>query len=163
LGIPVVGNGDIDSAEDLVRRVAGDCDGVMIGRLAVRAPWIFAQVRGRLFPARSEPTRSPASLPETVNLEEIALRFLELLEQYQPREFLLSRARRFFAYFCGNFLWGTYLKTLLAREQELSAMARLLSSYFGEHPEQRDLPISRGLAASRTCGFLHHQHRKNPD
>ncbi|MFP3091304.1 tRNA-dihydrouridine synthase family protein [Treponema sp. TIM-1] len=132
LGIPVVGNGDINSAEDLVRRAAGDCDGVMIGRLAVRAPWIFAQVRGPVL---------PAVLPETVNLEEIALRFLELLAQYQPRDFLLSRARRFFTYFCDNLLWGTYLKTLLAREPELSAMARLLSVFFREHPEQRDLPI----------------------
>jgi tRNA-dihydrouridine synthase len=129
LGIPVVGNGDIGSAEELVRRAAWDCDGVMIGRLAVRAPWIFAQVR------------SVPALPERVNLEETALRFLELLAQYQPREFLLSRARRFFAYFCDNLLWGTYVKTLLAREQELSGMARVLSAYFRDHPEQRDLPV----------------------
>ncbi|MDR2028864.1 MAG: tRNA-dihydrouridine synthase family protein, partial [Treponema sp.] len=142
LGIPVVGNGDINSAGDLVRRAAGACDGVMIGRLAVRAPWIFAQVRGAVHPAAPEAARSPAIFPERVNLEEIALRFLELLERYQPREFFLSRARRFFAYFCGNLLWGTYLKTLLAREQELSAMACLLSAYFREHPEQRELPVS---------------------
>jgi tRNA-dihydrouridine synthase len=143
VGIPVMGNGDITSAEDLVRRAAGDCDGVMIGRLAVRAPWIFAQVRGALLPEPPEKTPSPALFPKTVNLEEIALRFFELLEQYQPREFFLSRARRFLAYFCDNFLWGTYLKTLLAREPELSAITRLLSAYFREHPEQRELPASR--------------------
>ncbi|MDR0689328.1 MAG: tRNA-dihydrouridine synthase family protein [Spirochaetaceae bacterium] len=130
LGIPVVGNGDVNSPEELVRRAAGDNDGVMIGRLAVRAPWIFAQVR-----------RSAPALPERVNLEETALRFLELLARYQPREFLLSRARRFFAYFCDNLLWGTYVKNRLAREQELSAMARLLSAYFREHPDQRELPV----------------------
>jgi tRNA-dihydrouridine synthase len=145
LGIPVVGNGDITTADELVRRAAGDCDGVMIGRLAVRSPWIFAQVR------RSEPSPpalpgtspSPASLPETVNLEKIALYFLELLERYQPREFHLSRARRFFAYFCGNLFWGTYINTLVAREQGLSAMARVLSAYFREHPEQREFPVPR--------------------
>jgi tRNA-dihydrouridine synthase len=143
LGIPVVGNGDITTAEELVRRAAGDCDGVMIGRLAVRSPWIFAQVRrgGPIPSALPGTSPSPAPLPETINLEEIALRFLELLERYQPREFLLSRARRFFAYFCGNLFWGAYINTLVAREQELSAMARVLSAYFREYPEQREFPI----------------------
>jgi tRNA-dihydrouridine synthase len=131
LGIPVVGNGDIGSAEELARRAAGDNDGVMIGRLAVRAPWIFAQVR------RS----GPFPIPERINLEETALRFLEFLARYQPREFHVSRARRFFAYFCDNLLWGTYIKNLLAREEELSTMARVLSAYFREHPEQRKLPV----------------------
>jgi tRNA-dihydrouridine synthase B len=44
--IPVVGNGDIGSAEDAARRrdetrIAG----VMIGRAAMSAPWIFGQIR----------------------------------------------------------------------------------------------------------------------
>lgn len=45
LSIPVVGNGDVWYAADALRmeRETG-CDAVMIGRPAIRNPWIFAQI-----------------------------------------------------------------------------------------------------------------------
>lgn len=43
--IPVVGNGDVWYAADALRmRAETRCDGVMIGRGALRNPWIFAQI-----------------------------------------------------------------------------------------------------------------------
>ena len=44
LSIPVIGNGDILTARDVLRiRVDTACDGVMIGRAAQGNPWIFSQ------------------------------------------------------------------------------------------------------------------------
>jgi tRNA-dihydrouridine synthase B len=49
LEIPVVGNGDIKSADDAVRMVRETgCDGIMIARGAFGNPWIFNQVRAVL-------------------------------------------------------------------------------------------------------------------
>ena len=44
LSIPVVGNGDVETAQDAVAmmRETG-CDGVMIGRASMKNPWIFRQ------------------------------------------------------------------------------------------------------------------------
>jgi tRNA-dihydrouridine synthase len=110
LGIPVAGNGDIETAEGLIRRASGPCDAVMVGRAAVRQPWIFAQARGKKV---------------TVTFFETGLRFLELLARFQPPEFHLSRARRFFGFFCDNLKWGNYLKTLLNREESLAGIERV--------------------------------------
>jgi hypothetical protein len=71
------------------------------------------------------------------DIEETGRRFLELLARYQPPEFHLSRARRFFNYFCDNLKWGTYVKNLLNRETDLAGIAKAWSAYFAEHPEER--------------------------
>jgi tRNA-dihydrouridine synthase len=128
LTIPVAGNGDIGSAAELLRRAGeGRAMRTMVGRAAVRQPWIFAEAR---FLAGSGTGRG------SVNLEETALRFLDLLARYQPPEFHISRARRFFNYFCDNLKWGTYIKNLLNREEHLTGIERAWKTYFTAHPEE---------------------------
>ena len=166
LRIPVAGNGDISSAEELLSRAESPCDGVMVGRAAVCQPWIFAEAKKMVtvtVPTIPE-TQSQKCMPRDGNggwrrqecrastvlwprqqvgddgtpdkflehtfLEETGLRFLELLARWQPPEFHISRARRFFGFFCDNLKWGTYLKNLLNREETLSGMERVWRNFF---------------------------------
>jgi len=185
LRIPVAGNGDINSAEDLNVKAAGPCDAVMVGRAAVRQPWIFAEARKigtgdrgldgpsdfvvtvtstgptpcHICPTTRSPVRvsfsggtrdsglknggnisvisdttdfnpqSPVPSPQSLFLD-TGLRFLELLARWQPPEFHISRARRFFGFFCDNLTWGNYLKNLLNREESLSGMEKVWRGYF---------------------------------
>ncbi len=60
LSIPVVGSGDVKTAQDLFRMVREtSCDGVMVGRGAVANPWIFLEARalqsGEPLPTRDYP------------------------------------------------------------------------------------------------------------
>ena len=57
--VPVLGNGDIHSAEDAVAMMQQTgCDGVMIARAALGDPWLFEQIRAALLgeEAPAEPT-----------------------------------------------------------------------------------------------------------
>jgi tRNA-dihydrouridine synthase len=118
LRVPVAGNGDIASAAEKLER-STECDAVLVGRLAVRRPWVFAE-------ARRIQARAAGAAPSdiAVDIEETGLHFLELLSRYQPPEFHISRARRFFSYFCDNLKWGNYLKNLLNREMSLVGIER---------------------------------------
>jgi tRNA-dihydrouridine synthase len=150
LRIPVAGNGDIEDARGLIRRASGPCDAVMAGRAAVRQPWIFAQAReiqnsshkgtkARRGEEDSRITSETLCLSAFVRdiseefLEETGLRFLELLGRWQPPEFHLSRARRFFGFFCDNLKWGNYLKTLLNKEDSLAGIERVWREHFIAH------------------------------
>jgi nifR3 family TIM-barrel protein len=58
LSIPVIGNGDVWYAADALRmRRETGCDGVMIGRGALRNPWIFSQIEALV---REQPPPRPS-------------------------------------------------------------------------------------------------------
>ncbi|MCL2764340.1 MAG: tRNA-dihydrouridine synthase family protein [Treponema sp.] len=138
LKIPVAGNGDVGSADELVRRAAGPCDAVMVGRAAVRQPWIFAQARKKekqIHSGKEEKENCEEIKKEEPDIEETGLRFIELLAKYQPPEFYISRARRFFGFFCDNLKWGNYLKNRLNREDTLTGVEKIWKEHFIEHEE----------------------------
>ena len=127
LAIPLAGNGDIASAEEMLLK-SGECDALMIGRLAVRRPWIFGETK------KANDTIFGGKQVTGAFLEETGLRFLELLARYQPREFHLSRARRFFSYFCDNLKWANHVKNLLNRERDLAGIERVWKAHFSYPP-----------------------------
>ena len=61
--MPVLGNGDIHSAEDAVAMMQQTgCDGVMIARAALGDPWLFERVNAAIEAPRNPrpPTCRPA-------------------------------------------------------------------------------------------------------
>ena len=123
LRIPLAGNGDISSAGEILSR-SRVCDAVMIGRLAVRQPWVFSEARRLEKPSeKATDSMSEDGMSEDL-VKETGLRFLELLAKYQPPEFHLSRAKRFFSYFCDNLFWGNHVKNLINRESDLAGIER---------------------------------------
>lgn len=72
--IPVIGNGDVRSAQDAARMLREtDCDAVMIGRAAQGNPWIFREVAVYLR------TGEIPSLPTLAERRAVLLRHLDLL------------------------------------------------------------------------------------
>ncbi|MFA6239341.1 MAG: tRNA dihydrouridine synthase DusB [Candidatus Hydrogenedentales bacterium] len=59
VSIPIIGNGDVESPEDVKRMFETGCDGVMIGRGAIQNPWIFAQAKHYLACGEHMPEPGP--------------------------------------------------------------------------------------------------------
>jgi nifR3 family TIM-barrel protein len=73
-GIPVIGNGDVRSAEDARRMIRETgVDGVLIGRAAIVNPWIFREALALLETGR---TPAPPSIEERLAACERHFRFL---------------------------------------------------------------------------------------
>lgn len=80
VSIPVIGNGGVRNHEDGLRMLLETgCDGVMIGRAALGAPWNF-------FPGINP-------LPSMAFRTRALLRHLDLIEQYYPHGYPLAKIR----------------------------------------------------------------------
>jgi tRNA-dihydrouridine synthase B len=78
LDIPVIGNGDVKTAEDAVRmRRETGCAGVMLARGSFGQPWVFGQVRALLEGAPMPPA------PEVEERFRIALEHAHMAERYE--------------------------------------------------------------------------------
>ncbi|MFP4011933.1 MAG: tRNA dihydrouridine synthase [Spirochaetaceae bacterium] len=172
VSIPIYGNGDIADAETAGRRLReSGVAGLMIGRAAAQRPWIFAEMLWRR-PATTEsaasresggppgglPGRQPNTAPRPeagpgmtdkgIDLAAVARRFHQLLEEMQPAEFHLSRARRFYAYFLKNLPFGYRLAAQVQQIESDEAIKHRVAGYFAEHPEYRLIRLSRGMERS---------------
>jgi tRNA-dihydrouridine synthase B len=129
LRIPVIGNGDIRSYERY--RAAIDrygAAGVMVGREAVRRPWFFALLRGK---------EADPEFNMDIPLEQVGIRMLSLIRRHLPQPFHLSRARRFFYYFCDNLSFAHHIRYAIQNADGIETIERLFRAYFEEVPADR--------------------------
>ncbi|MBT3341651.1 MAG: tRNA dihydrouridine synthase DusB [Gemmatimonadetes bacterium] len=133
VSIPVILNGDITdalTASAAFRDTA--CDGVMIGRAAIRHPWVFREVQH--FLATGE------HLPEPTLAERVALceRHLDLaLEHHGERYGLLSVRRSFAGYFRGM-PGAAALRQELSQEKDVARVRQRLAE-LASQPEPATL------------------------
>ncbi len=81
--LTLIGNGDIKSRSDAMDKLA-IVDGVMIGRAAIKNPFIFSEIAG-------DP-------PGISGKSEVAGRIIELIEEYYPEQLRLPRIKAFTKY-----------------------------------------------------------------
>lgn len=134
IDIPVIVNGDIGSAQDCASILAMDTfAGVMIGRAAVRKPWLFSELRA--LPAFHQSSSESANASsQKLDLRFIGLHFIDLVERLLPAEWQKESCRRVFSYFSENVSFAHYLKVSLANAHSLDEMRLILTRYFEEVP-----------------------------
>lgn len=123
LDLPLIGNGDVLTAEDVAAVRRTGATGVMIGRGAVAHPWLFARLKG--------------IAPADIDRGAVAQRFHELLRQWQPAEFLLSRVRRFHHYFLASFPFGSRVAAQVQGLKSFEAVVGHVEDYFARFPRYR--------------------------
>jgi tRNA-dihydrouridine synthase B len=129
LAIPVIGNGDITSARSAVARLReSGCDAVMLGREAVKSPWIFALCERAL---------AGSAGPLTVDVCAVFLDTLRAIESLLPEKLHKSRGHRFAFYYSGNVHFSHELFTRIRKEISIDGMARAAAGYFDRNPGER--------------------------
>lgn len=116
--LPVIGNGDITNATDVARRrTETGISGVMIGRAAMSAPWIFDQIKHELATGEALPA------PELQERWALIQRHCELaVDEWQNEENAMRSMRsRLMAYSKG--FPGS--KALREKFQQVASLARL--------------------------------------
>lgn len=103
--IPVIGNGDVDSAAAAAKMIEQtDCDMVMIGRAALGNPWIFAEISRWL---DHESPSLPVSSAERVS---VMLRHIRMLCTYKGEEIGMREARKHVAWYIKGFKGAAALR-----------------------------------------------------
>lgn len=121
--IYINGNVKDEASYNNALKNAPDADGVMISRAAVQKPWIFAQLKGKPIPP--------------VDMQEIAIKYIEDIEQFQPQEFWKTRLQRFFFYYSQNFKFAHYAQTQFLNAKDNQDLKNRIRDFFEKCPEEK--------------------------
>ena len=124
LSIPVVGNGDVASADDAVRRLAETgCDGVMIARAALVNPWIFRQLR------QLHDGEAPTE-PTIAERRRVILDHHDRLRAELPDKLALHRVRKFVGYYTRGLPGGNDFRRRLNDLQDGATFRAAVAEFF---------------------------------
>lgn len=126
LDIPVIGNGDVRTPEDVVRMFeATGCDAVMIGRGAQGNPWLFSRSAVYL--------RTGVLLPEPEPEErlDMALRHGELMGRYKDEARTAAEMRKHVAWYTTGLPHAAALRDAVNQAECWRAMVALIEEYRG--------------------------------
>ncbi len=129
--VEVILNGNVKDVQSYNYAIskAPDVKGVMISRASIKMPWIFRQING------------PKGTLE-VDMQEIALSYIENVEKYQPKEFWKTRLQRFFTYFSENFKFAHYAQTQFINAKDNEDLKQRIYEFFEKCPEERIKKLS---------------------
>lgn len=124
VSIPVIGNGDLFTADAVVRRLRETgVDGVMIARGALGNPWLFRQAKDTL--AGREPY-----VPTLRDKVETALRHYDMQLQWKPRHVAVGEMRKHIGWYLHGVRGAAQLRAAINRmddpEEVRTALLRLL-------------------------------------
>lgn len=121
--IPVIGNGDINRAEDALRMAAQTgCDGVMMGRAAASNPWIFRQLAQlRVAGHYEEPT-------EADRYEMIRTYYRMLVEEGNPEA--VGKMKQFAGYFTHGVREGAQLRRRIQESRTAAEILDCVDQFF---------------------------------
>ncbi|MFI1914273.1 tRNA dihydrouridine synthase DusB [Nocardia sp. NPDC020380] len=141
--IPVLGNGDIFSADDALRMIAETgCDGVVVGRGCLGRPWLFAELSAAL---RGEPIPEGPTLGK---VGEILHRHAALLVEHDGADKAMRDIRKHMAWYLMGFPVGSALRRQFATVTGLDQIADLVSQLDPEIPFPTDALGPRGRQGS---------------
>jgi len=123
VSIPIIGNGDVNTPEDVARMFDTGCDGVMIGRAALRRPWIFREARHYL---RTGELLDPPTLNERVDL---CVRHLRLSVAAKGERKGVIEFRKHLSGYLGGLPRGAKVRAELVRLDEAAPVIERLRQY----------------------------------
>lgn len=122
VSIPVIGNGDLRSAEDVAAMwEQTGCDGFMIGRGAQGNPWIFRQILHCFQTGKHLPK------PDMGEITEMILRHARMLLDYKGDYTGIREIRKHAAWYTAGYPGSSKLREAINRVESLDELRALLT------------------------------------
>ncbi len=140
--VPVIGNGDIFSAEDAVRMLEETgCDLVMVGRGALGNPWIFAQINAYCAPEyRILP---PPGLSERMR---VMVKHMEALCAYKGEERGMREARKHVGWYLKGMRGAAEFRRRAGTLSAFSDLLTLVQDIYEQNTKEPAFPEENGKA-----------------
>ena len=123
--IPVIGNGDLLTAEDVIAmEEQTGCDGFMIARGAQGNPWIFRQIL-HYFETGEHLQKPPAS-----EVAQMILRHARMMLEFKGEYIGIREIRKHAAWYTAGYPHGARLRVAINQVENYEQLETLLMEYF---------------------------------